>query len=100
MEDHRLDYGSEVNGYFRPAPTGWEYNGRTYPVRGDFPQARYLDVSKDGALVIVIGENKHDPSQRKLRKMIDVFDRQTGRRLASLDLDYFVDPQFPLFIHT
>jgi hypothetical protein len=75
----------------RDVPTGYEYHGRTFPIRGDLIEGKWFATTADGALVVVAGGIR--PSDAS-KYMLDVYDGATGHRLAAVDVAY--KGRFPL----
>jgi hypothetical protein len=69
----------------RRTPKGFQYPGQFYPARGEGNCVN--DSSKNGSLVL-IGCQKLKKTEQPNPFFVDVFDGETGLRIASADLNY------------
>ena len=63
----------------------YEYQGHSYPVRGDLHEGKWMVATHDGTLVVVAGGT---PPSDSNKYMLDVFDGRTGQRLVAVDVAY------------
>jgi hypothetical protein len=76
---------AQAGGDVKDVPTGYEYHGRTYAIRGNLIEGKWFASTDDGTLVVVAGGIR--PSDNS-KYMLDVYHGATGRRLAAVDVAY------------
>jgi hypothetical protein len=84
-EIHDLKAISQAGGDVKDVATGYEYQGRAYPIRGDLAEGKWFASTDDGTLVVVAGGVRPASSSKY---MLDVYNGATGRRLAAVDVAY------------
>ncbi len=65
---------------------GFEYRGRMYVTRGDWAERCKLEASANGALVVVSCARRPDGQDGAY--LVDIFDGQSGRRVAAADFHH------------
>jgi len=50
-----------TQGEAKKVPLGFEFNGRTYKARGDWPEARWFACTRDGSLVVLAAATERKP---------------------------------------
>jgi hypothetical protein len=76
---------AQAGGDVKDVPTGYEYRGHTYVIRGDLTEGKWFASTTDGALVVVAGGVR--PSDTS-KYMLDIYDGASASRLAAIDVSY------------